>query len=219
MTRLEGDHVHSSYSLREAQRGGIHAVAEVGWFGAVVEDMAEVGIAFGAGNRGADHAEGCVADFGYVFAGDGCPEAGPSCTRFEFRGGIEQRIVTAKAAVDAFVVQVPVFSRESDFGVGVARDVEGSGTELLAPLVGRLDNLRDLHFFQALAGVGEEHDGDVFGLRERGRGVQNRGAFPAPPGQAPNRRDGGSEKRTALNIRRRCCRALLGRTAGAAVPK
>jgi len=52
-------------------------------------------------------------------------------------------------------VQVPVFSRESDFGIGVARDVERVARKLLAPLVFGLDYLRHTNLFQALAGVGK----------------------------------------------------------------
>lgn len=134
------------------------------WFRAVVEDVAEVSVAFGAGNCGAGYAESRVADFGYVLGSDGRPETRPSCAGFEFRGGIEKRVVAADAAVDAFVVQVPVFSSEGDFGVGVARDVEDAKAELLPPLVRSLDDLRGRDFFQALAGVGEQDDGDVLGL-------------------------------------------------------
>ena len=173
--------------LHEAERGGVHAVAEASGFGAVVEDVAEVGVAFGAGDRGADHAESCVTDFGHVLFGDGSPEAGPSGARVEFRGGVEERVVAADAAVDAFVVQVPVFSGKGDFSVGVAGDVEDAGAEA-AGAIGRavLITLGMRTCFRRSSVVGEEDDGDVFGFRERrGRGVQYCGAFSIAKSQGP----------------------------------
>jgi len=92
-----------------------------------------VGIAFGTGNRGANHAISCIANLADVLGGNGRPEAGPAAAGVEFGGRVEQRIVTADTAVDSFVVLVPVFAGEGDFGVGVARDVENSGRELFAP--------------------------------------------------------------------------------------
>ena len=186
MTELETDHVHRSRSLHEAQRRGVHAVAEMGGFRAIVEDVAEVGVAFGAGNRGADHAESRVTDLGYVFFGDGRPEAGPSGTGVEFCGGVEERIVAADATVDAFVVKVPVFPGKGDFSVGVAGDVEDSSDELLAPLIRRLDDLGDANLFQAVSGVGERDDCDVCWFREcSGRSIQYSGTDAIAKLQGP----------------------------------
>src|SRR5580698_8753655 len=69
--------------LHEAQRRRVHAVAEIRWCGAVVEDMSQVCVAFGASDRGAFHTKSCVGDLGNVFLGDGLPEAGPSSARLE----------------------------------------------------------------------------------------------------------------------------------------
>ena len=109
MTGIERDHMRRSHLLHEAERGGVHAVAEPGGFGAVVEEVSEVRVAFGAGDCGADHTKSRVADFGYVLFDDGSPVAGPSGARVEFGGGVEKGVVAADAAVNAFVVKIPVF--------------------------------------------------------------------------------------------------------------
>ena len=95
--------------------------------GAVVKNVTEVSIAFGARDRSANHAESGVANLRHVFGSNRRPETGPSGTRFELGGGIEERIFAANATVNAGVVQVPIFSGEGDFGVGVAGDIEDSG--------------------------------------------------------------------------------------------
>jgi len=105
-----------------------------------------VGIAFGTGNRGSNHSISCIADLADVFGGNGRPETGPAGAGVEFGGRVEQRIVTAGAAVDSFVVQVPLFAGEGDFGIGVARDVEDSGRELFAPFGCGLNDLGDADF-------------------------------------------------------------------------
>ena len=219
MTELERDHVYRSRSLHEAQRRGVHAVAEAGGFRAIVEDVPEVGVAFGAGNRRASYPQSRVTDLGYVFFGDGSPEAGPSGTGVEFGGGVEERIVAADATVDAFVVKVPVFPGIGDFSVGVAGNVEDSGAELLAPLIGRLDDLGDANLFQAVSVVGERDDGDVSGFREcSGRSIQYRGTLPLPNYKARNGCDRSCEEHATLHVGWRGSRALLGRTASGGCP-
>ena len=132
-----------SASWNETQRSRIHAVAEMRGFWAVVKNVTEVSGAFGAGNCSSDHTKVCVADLGYVLGSDRRPETRPSRSRFELRGGIEERVIAADAAIETLAVQVPVLSRECDFGVGVARDVEDSRRELLAPFRGGFDDLGD----------------------------------------------------------------------------
>src|SRR5580704_9986801 len=79
--------------LHEAQRRRVNAVAEIRWRGAVVEDMSQVCVTFGASDRGALHAESSVGDLSNVFFCDGLPETGPSGARLELRRRIEQRVV------------------------------------------------------------------------------------------------------------------------------
>ena len=193
--------MHRLRSLHEVQGRGVHAVAEAGGFRAIVEDMPEMGIAFGAGNRRANHPQSRVTDLGYVFFGYGSPEAGPSGAGVKFGSGVEERVVAADAAVDAFVVKVPVFPGIGDFSVGVAGNVEDAGAELLAPLVGRLDDLRDSDLFQAVSVVGESDDGDVSGLREcSGRSIQYSGTLPLPNYKARNGCDRSCEESATLQV-------------------
>ena len=140
--------------------------------GAVVKDVAEVSVAFSARDRGADDSECCVTGFADVLGSDGRPETGPPCAGLELGGGIEERIVATDAAIDAFVVQVPVFPGKRDFGIGIAGNVEDSGGELLAPFAGGLDYFRDADWLQALTRVGEKNDRDFLW-----RAVGSRGGF------------------------------------------
>ena len=68
-------YVFCSRLFYEAEAGGVHAVTQAGGLGTVVEDVAEVGVAFGAGDGDAGHSKSRVADLGDVFFGDGLPEA------------------------------------------------------------------------------------------------------------------------------------------------
>src|SRR5579863_6294485 len=178
VTRSESDFLY------EAEGRRVHAVAEVGGSRAVVEDMAEVGVAFGAGDSRAFHTDTGIARFGDILARDWSPEAGPSGPGVKFRSSIEQRIFTANAAIDALVMQVPVFSGKSEFGVGVARDVVGISRELLAPLIRSLDHLGYSYLFQALAHVGVEDDGDVFRFASGSSRFQRDRSLPLPQGKA-----------------------------------
>ena len=89
------------------QRCRIHAVAEMRRLRPVIENVSEVSVTLGAGNCGADHAVGQVSLLRDVFLGDRRPETRPARSRVEFRRRVEQRVVTANAAVDSFVVLVP----------------------------------------------------------------------------------------------------------------
>ncbi len=189
-------------SCNETKRCRVHAIAKMRGLGAIVKDVAEMGVAFSAGDCGADDAEGSVADLGHVFGGDRSPETGPSRPRVELGGGIEQRVVTTNAAIDARVVQVPVFSGEGDFGIGVARDVEDSVGKLLAPLRRGLDYFGDASWLQAVARAGKKHDGDFPGRAIRsGCGLQDGRLSPLPEDQACKSGCRSCEKGAALNVR------------------
>src|ERR1700743_2388166 len=62
----------------EPQRRRIHAIAQARRLGSVIEDMPQMRIAACAGNRGALHHEGVVADLDYVQLGDRRPETRPA---------------------------------------------------------------------------------------------------------------------------------------------
>src|SRR5271169_2564125 len=65
-------------ALDEQQRCRVHAVAQAGRLGAVVEDVAEVGVALGALDLVAGHAQAAVGVLLHVLLRDGLPEAGPA---------------------------------------------------------------------------------------------------------------------------------------------
>ena len=187
--------------LYETQRGGVHAVAETGGLGAVVEDVAEVRVTFCARDGGADHTERNVANLSNIFPGDRLPEARPSGAGIEFGAGVEERIVAADAAVDAFVVEVPVLPGKGHLGVGAACDVECVFGKLFAPIVFGLHDFGDADLFEALAVVGEEDDGDIFRLSRRdGRSLKDCGLSPLPEREARESGCGCCEECTALQI-------------------
>ena len=74
----------------------------------IVEHVTDVGVAQLARDGGALHAEAHVDLFIDIVLVDRLPEARPAGVRFEFRLGVEECRVAADAAIDSFVVQVPV---------------------------------------------------------------------------------------------------------------
>ena len=73
----------------------VHAVAQAGGAGAVIEDMAEVGAAPGAEDFRPHH-RGCGRRvFPYIERGDGLIKAGPSCAGIEL-GGVTKRSVSQR---------------------------------------------------------------------------------------------------------------------------
>src|SRR5580698_3682626 len=147
-----------SGELNEMERQGVHAVAKPGWPGTVVEYMAEMRVAEAARDRGARHAERKVADLAHVFLRNGLPEAGPAGARLEFGLGAEQGRGAANAAIEAFVVIVPIFAGIGAFRARMARYFERIGGQLLLPLGIRFDDDGEGNDFAALAGVGELDD-------------------------------------------------------------
>src|SRR5262245_41966727 len=129
----------------EGQRLGVDAVPQAGGRGAVVEDVAEVGVAAVAEDLGADHAVTAVLVRADVRVGHWPEEAGPARTRVELGVRREQRQPAADAGVDspAFVVQQR--SAEGPLGALAAGDLELLGSQLLPPLGVGLDDLGDVH--------------------------------------------------------------------------
>src|ERR1700730_98047 len=76
--------------FNEAQGYGVHAIAQAGGRGAVVEYMTQVSIAETARDGVADHAEAGIAGFQNIFFGDGLPETGPAGAGFKLFGGIKE---------------------------------------------------------------------------------------------------------------------------------
>src|SRR4051812_30152290 len=94
--------------LLEFQRCGIDAVAQARGLRAVLEHVAQVGVALLAQHFGAAHAIALVLLGCDVFGRGGLPEARPARTGLELLVGAEQLDAAAAAAIDALLVVVPV---------------------------------------------------------------------------------------------------------------
>ena len=92
----------------KADGGGIDAVAQTGGSGAVIEDVAEVGIALRRADLGAVHAVGGIGFFGDGRGVDRPGEAGPAGAGIELVGGAEEGLAGDDINVDACLFVVPV---------------------------------------------------------------------------------------------------------------
>ena len=109
-----------------------------------------------------------------IFSGrDRLPEAGPASPRIEFGLGRKERCVTANAAIQSWLVQIPIGAGVCHFSIGPAGDVERVRRELLSPLCVAFDNF--LHpSFPGEHACGREFSDLNFGgwstlQRDRGR--------------------------------------------------
>src|SRR5207248_426081 len=92
----------------EAQRGGVDAVAHARRRGAIVEEMAQVGIAVRGPHLGSLHEERAVGLLGDVRRLERSREAGPPGAGLELVERAEQRLPRYHVHVDAGPVVVPV---------------------------------------------------------------------------------------------------------------
>src|SRR5688500_7327706 len=88
----------------EVEAGRVHAVAQAGGLGAVLEHVAQVRMATGAPHLGADHSVAGVADELDLVVGDWLPEARPAAARVVLGAGCEERLAAGDAAVGALVL-------------------------------------------------------------------------------------------------------------------
>jgi len=79
-------------SRHEAERGGVHAITEAGGAGAVIENVAEVGVAETAGDFVTDMRD-CCQRKQKCFLRDWRPEAGPAGARFKFCVRVERTLL------------------------------------------------------------------------------------------------------------------------------
>lgn len=94
----------------EAQGSAVDAVAQAAErFRAVVEHMAQVGIAGRASHFGTYHAVRRVGQFRHECIIDRFRERRPSAARVELVGGEEQRLAGGDVHVDSLFMVVPVF--------------------------------------------------------------------------------------------------------------
>src|SRR5258708_1619472 len=148
----------------ELQRRRVHAVPQTCGRRTVVENVAEVRVAFPAQHFHALHPEAPVRMLPDVLLRDRRPEAGPAGAGFELLTRTEQGRATTHAAVQTLLVIFPVAAGEGTLGSGVSRHGEFLRREHLPPLVFGLDRLLHLHGPLPLAGVGEDDERN-FGFR------------------------------------------------------
>ena len=128
----------------EAQSGFVDAIAESGGRRAVVEHVAQVGVAQAAQDFGAVHEEAVVGLGVDVFGGDGRGVAGPAGAGIELGGGAEERVAAADAAVESGGFRLIVGAGEGRVGGAAARGPILLRGELAAPVaVGMRDLLAD----------------------------------------------------------------------------
>src|SRR5271156_984591 len=126
---------HSLGFFHEVERGRVHAIAQPGGTGAVLEDMAKMGAAAAAHHFGPAHAVGVVRRRRNVALIEGSVEAGPAAARVILAIGFEQLIAATYAEVQALVMQVPVLAGEGALRAFFASDFELLGGQELAPLL------------------------------------------------------------------------------------
>src|SRR5919198_1729769 len=100
----------------QLQRRRVDAVAQAGRAGAVIEDVAEMAVAFRAQHFGADHAVAEVALFVDMAVHCRRRKARPAAAGVELGVGFEQRLAAAGADVRALAVLVLIFAREGTLG-------------------------------------------------------------------------------------------------------
>jgi len=74
--------------------------------------MAEMCSAQSARNFSSCHAQGKIIGFVHIFLGNRRPEAWPACAGLEFGFGAEERRAATDAAIETFVVIVPILTGE-----------------------------------------------------------------------------------------------------------
>src|ERR1039457_6990039 len=103
-------------ALHEVERGRVHAVAQAGGLGAVIEEVAQVRVTLDAPHLRALHADAAVGVDLDVLFGNGRPEAGPAGARVELSLRAEQGILAAHATENPLGVQLPVLAGEGALG-------------------------------------------------------------------------------------------------------
>src|ERR1051326_6832413 len=123
----------------ELERNAVHAVAQSGRLGPVLEDMPEMPTAAAAMHLGAAHEKAAVG-LGLHRVVERRPEARPSRAAVELRAGVEQGLAAAGAVKDPSAVLLIERSRPGALGAVLAQDPVLLGIQLPAPfLVAELD--------------------------------------------------------------------------------
>jgi len=153
----EGDARVLRSLLLEVQSIAVHAIAQAGGRGAVVEHVAKMGVALRAAYLRARHGIGLVLVQANGVIVHRSIEAWPSRAGIVFGLGGEKRAAAGHAAIEAFALVVPIGAGEGTLGAVLARDVILLGRQVLAPLlVGFLDlwaGLASHHYISVLFAV------------------------------------------------------------------
>src|SRR5688572_15602793 len=107
----------------KTQRSRVDAVAQAGGLRSIVEHVAEVGVAVGAGDLGAHHAMRQVTVLVDAFASQRQPETGPAAARVELLRRLEQVRAAADAVVGPPLRMRRILTREGAFRALLLRDV------------------------------------------------------------------------------------------------
>jgi len=186
--------------LNKLQRGGIHAVPQVGGFGAVIKKMSEVRFAFRAGNGGADHVQTAVARGTHIFLRNRSPETRPTGPGIILRIRTEKSVVAADATIETPVVDV-ILPAEGSFGARFAGDFELQRRQLLLPLGFGLSDPVDPCGTELLTSVTELNDGDGIFVLVGFRLAQDRVSEPFNQTYSGDGHDGIAEKLPAIQHR------------------
>src|SRR5262249_15254650 len=96
----------------QLERRRVDAVAQAGRARAVIEDMAEMAVAFRAQHLGAAHAVAVILLLVDIALGGGLGKARPAAAGIELGVGFEQGLAAARADIGALAVLVLVFAGE-----------------------------------------------------------------------------------------------------------
>jgi len=144
------------------QRDGVQAIPVAGWFGAVGENVTEVGVAAGAQHLNAIHAVAVVGDCGDVVGVNRLEETRPAGAGVKLGSGTEQRQATTDARVDTGLVVVVKCPAEGRLGPFAAGDCILFRGEKFAPFGVGFDDF--LHGSGAGGAQGEKADGNQNGM-------------------------------------------------------
>src|SRR5712672_1086793 len=124
----------------ECESGAVHAIAQAGRFGAVIEDVTQMAATAAAVNCGSHHAEARVPDRPDSPL-DRRPEAWPAGSAVEFRGRGKQVEVTSRAGKVTSPLLVQQRAGEGALGPALAQHRKLVGRQELAPLGVRMRDL------------------------------------------------------------------------------
>jgi hypothetical protein len=94
-------------NLYESHRSRVHAVAQTGGTGTVIEDVAKMSVTLTARNSSALHPQAHIAYLNDVLLRNGLPETRPTRARFKFGLRAENSVIATYATVNAVVVVIP----------------------------------------------------------------------------------------------------------------